>query len=312
MLKSVPLMALLVFGSVLIARDMVVSGQTTDINFNTSVSSPAYVGRHPRVLFDEAHNNADTARGRYKPFVDLVSNDGYRVVPNKSRIARNTLIGYRILVIVNPRRQPGNDAAPSFTEEERRIVKDWVLAGGALLLITDHLPFSVAAEEIASRFEIAINSGFTIDTVKYNKEAEDQTELVFTREDGLLGEHVITRGRDATERINRVVTFSGTSVKGPKGSTPLLKLSSTAMDVFPPDKPGTPEAPVDHKQVPAADRAQGVALQFGKGRVVVLADAAMLTAQVAPKGFQFGMNVTGADNRQFALNIMRWLSGLLK
>jgi hypothetical protein len=38
----------------------------------------------------------------------------------------------------------------------------------------------------------------------------------------------------------------------------------------------------------------------------------MLTAQVAPKGFRFGMNVTGIDNRQLALNIMHWLSRFLK
>jgi hypothetical protein len=44
---------------------------------------------------------------------------------------------------------------------------------------------------------------------------------------------------------------------------------------------------------------------------VVLGEAAMLTAQVAPKGFRFGMNVSGTDNRQLALNIMHWLSGLI-
>jgi 2-polyprenyl-6-methoxyphenol hydroxylase-like FAD-dependent oxidoreductase len=68
----------------------------------------------------------------------------------------------------------------------------------------------------------------------------------------------------------------------------------------------------EHKQVSAAGRAQGIALQFGKGRIVVLGEAAMLTAQIAGKGFPFGMNTPGVDNRQLALNIMHWLSGLLK
>jgi len=44
----------------------------------------------------------------------------------------------------------------------------------------------------------------------------------------------------------------------------------------------------------------------------VLGEAAMLTAQVALRGFRFGMNVTGIDNRQLALNMMHWLSGLLR
>ena len=40
-------------------------------------------GRHPRVLFDEAHNNFHTAGGRYKPFAELIANDGYQVIPNR-------------------------------------------------------------------------------------------------------------------------------------------------------------------------------------------------------------------------------------
>jgi hypothetical protein len=50
------------------------------------------------------------------------------------------------------------------------------------------------------------------------------------------------------------------------------------------------------------------------GRVVVLGEAAMLSAQVArlPDGseIKMGMNVAGNDNRQFALNVLHWLSGL--
>jgi hypothetical protein len=86
------------------------------------------------------------------------------------------------------------------------------------------------------------------------------------------------------------------------------------MDILPPaHKPASPDEPApDHRQVSAAGRAQGAALSFGKGRVVVLGEAAMLTAQVAPRVFRFGMNLPGIDNRQLALNIMHWLSGLLK
>jgi hypothetical protein len=54
-----------------------------DPNFNTQVAQPAYTRKHPKVLFDEAHNNHHTTTGRYKPFVDLISNDGYQVAPNK-------------------------------------------------------------------------------------------------------------------------------------------------------------------------------------------------------------------------------------
>jgi len=69
----------------------------------------------------------------------------------------------------------------------------------------------------------------------------------------------------------------------------------------------------DNKPVSAAGRAQGLTMSFGKGRVVVLAEAAMLSAQLAARdGKPFGMNRAGIDNRQLALNIMHWLSALLK
>jgi hypothetical protein len=46
---------------------------------------------------------------------------------------------------------------------------------------------------------------------------------------------------------------------------------------------------------------------------VVLGEAAMMSAQLAgPQKMKFGMNRPGIDNRQLALNIMHWLSGLLK
>jgi hypothetical protein len=46
--------------------------------------------------------------------------------------------------------------------------------------------------------------------------------------------------------------------------------------------------------------------------VFVVGEAAVLTAQIDPLGFKFGMNRPGSDDKQFALNIMHWLSGLLR
>ncbi|PYS32009.1 MAG: hypothetical protein DMF75_13160 [Acidobacteria bacterium] len=69
----------------------------------------------------------------------------------------------------------------------------------------------------------------------------------------------------------------------------------------------------ENAAISAAGRAQGIAFNFGKGRAVVFGEAAMLSAQVTgPNGMKFGMNRPGIDNRQLALNIMHWLSGLLK
>jgi hypothetical protein len=40
-----------------------------------------------------------------------------------------------------------------------------------------------------------------------------------------------------------------------------------------------------------------------------MAEAAMMTAQLAGPGGQskFGMNAPGSDDRQFAINVLRWL-----
>jgi len=78
-------------------------------------------------------------------------------------------------------------------------------------------------------------------------------------------------------------------------------LPNTAVDVFSQTK--TTQS--------AAGRVQGLAMKFGKGRVVVLGEAGMLSAQIDNKGRVFGMNYPNVDNRQFALNIMHWLSRLL-
>ncbi len=46
---------------------------------------------------------------------------------------------------------------------------------------------------------------------------------------------------------------------------------------------------------------------------MVLGDAAMLSAQLAGSDNRpVGMNVPNIDNRQLALNIIHWLSGVLK
>lgn len=125
--------------------------------------------------------------------------------------------------------------------------------------------------------------------------------LVFAREDGLLGDHPITRGRDASEQVNRVVTYAGQSLLGPRGSVPFLILGEPAVDRYPDDLVA----------VRAAGRCQGLALTHGKGRVVVMGEADALSAQFGRGGRPFGMDDPGNDNRQLALNIMHWLSGLL-
>jgi hypothetical protein len=65
------------------------------------------------------------------------------------------------------------------------------------------------------------------------------------------------------------------------------------------------------KSAPAKGRAQGLALSLDGGRVVVLGEAAMISAQLDEKGRPSGMNHPGVDNRKLTLNIMHWLSRVM-
>ena len=280
--------------------------QIPDPNFNPHVEHPAYTKNFPRVLFDEAHNNFHTTTGRYKPFVDLIFNDGYHVAPNRKPFSKESLKSFKILVIANAlgAEEMDDEGAdkPAFTEQECDAVSDWVDNGGALLLIADHAPFGSAAQSLAKRFEVEMSKGYVLDAE--HSEKDNPSALIFSRENKLLLDHPITLGRNDSERINRVQTFTGQALKGPKGAAQLLLLASTAIDQA--DAMGGEKKSV-------AGQAQGLAFKVGKGRVVVLGEAAMLSAQVAgSENFRMGMNVPGNDDRQFALNIMHWLSGLLK
>jgi hypothetical protein len=284
----------------------VLAQQLPDPEFNTAIDNPAYKKEGPRVLFDEAHHNFHTTEGRYKPFVDLLLNDGYRVIRNRQPFTKSSLSSLKVLVIANAlgaEEMDDNGAdASAFTEEECQAVQEWVKGGGALLLIADHAPFGGAAASLGNRFGVDMSKGFTYDEA--NSAPKGPSLLIFSRENKLLTTHPITEGRDQNERLNIVQTFTGQSLKGPDDSVAILKLSDTAKD--------TPNREAD-SSVSAAGRAQAIALKFGKGRVVVQGEAAMLSAQIAGQNKQkMGMNVPGNDNKQYALNLMHWLSGLLK
>ena len=287
---------------------LVSAQQVADPNFSTKVDRPAYKKNGPKVLFDEAHNNFHTASGRYKPFADLITNDGYQVTPNKQKFSAATLKGFDILIIANamgaPQMNLPEASNPAFTAEECDVVRDWVRQGGALLLIADHAPVGGANQILGERFGINMSKQFTADEQNFEKDTQNPGFIVYTRESGRLADHPITRGRNAAERLNKIIAFTGQSLKGPADSFAFMRLADTARDLMP---------GADSKPISAAGRAQGIAMKFGKGRAVFLGEAAMLSAQLAgPNQMKFGMNRPGTDNRQLALNIVHWLSGLLR
>lgn len=291
--------------------------QVADRDFDTTVAQPAFTVEHPRVLFDEAHRNIHTADGLYQPFADLIRNDGFDLISNQKPFSEESLSGHRILVIANALGPNDSNDSSAFTADECDAVRSWVEAGGSLLLITDHAPTGSAAQDLAQRFGVQMSKGFTEDSVNCDRSSGDFSQLLFTRENGLFAEHPIISGRKEAERVNRVMTFTGQSLKGPEFASGFLTLGTTAVNRPPSIRVeksgGDTRVIIEYGDpVPAHGHAQGLALQFGRGRIVMLGEAAMLTAQLDGRTKQpFGMNVHGIDNRQLALNIMHWLAGIL-
>lgn len=294
--------------------------QGYDPAFDASVAAPAYGDNGPVVLFDEGHNNLYLSSTGYRPFAQLLRNDGYDVEVSEGELTGEVLAPAAVLVIVAPRGANEANDDPAFSEREANAISEWVLRGGALLLITDHWPIGTAAAPLAERFGVESSAGVTTDVARAEIERAEnhiiyepgQTELnenhiAFDSDE--ISDHPVINGRNERERVSRVLTFSGQSLLGPADASPFLLLSPRAQDWLPTP---TPSGSMSFSESQAAGgRTQGVAVRFGRGRVVVLADADMLRAHTSDETGAIGMNREGYDNKQLALNIMHWLSRLI-
>ena len=284
--------------------------QVSDTTFNPPIARPAYAeGRGPVVLIDEAHNNFHTADGRYLAFARLLRRDGYVVRSSKAPLTGSALSGARVLVVANALHERNRDdwdlpTPGAFSAEEIAAVRDWVAAGGSLLLIADHMPFPGAIDQLAAAFGIYFVNGFAQDSTK-----QDGT-LVFHRSVGSLGSHVIVNGRSPAERVDSVTSFTGSAFRIIVPADTLLRLPPTTLVLMPQVawqfSRLTP-------RVAGAGMLQGAVLAHGRGRVAAFGEAAMFSAQVAgPQRNPMGMNHPAApQNAQFLLNVMHWLSGAL-
>jgi len=288
--------------------------QGNDADFKPSVPSPAFApGQGPRLLIDEGHRNLHTASGRYAAFAAVASADGFEVRASSATFLDSAPPVGSVLVIANARGEskPG-DAAFQPAESER--LRAWVESGGALFLIADHAPFGSAARSLAGAFGVEMLDGHVEDAGNAAPELPGAAFIEFTRAKGTLADHAITRGRGASESLTRVVTFGGTALRpGPHGIV-LLRLGPQARASSDPDDPRA-------KVETVAGLAQAVAVELGKGRVVIVGEAGLFGAQTIdgeaakraglPGALRFGMNHPGTDDQQFLLNALRWLARAL-
>lgn len=288
--------------------------QIADTAFNTRVEFPELTRKKPKVLFDEAHNNFHKSAGLYRPFVELIRNDGCVISINNTPLDEKKLKDFNILIIANPLGAGETPSNPAFSDAECLAIKTWVKNGGSLLLIADHYPFGSAAKSLAAQFEVSMTEGGVFDSVySVPSSKEFVMYMNFSRNNGLLDStHAIMKGKGATNQIESVFTFFGQGLQGPPQATSLLPFSKFAQDF----KASVKTEMTDKGKrtttnyvdpVSAYGKSQGLAMNYGAGRVVVLGEASLLSAQIINKK-KFGMNVPGSSNSQFALNIMRWLA----
>ncbi len=291
--------------------------QVADTLFRYDIKHPRYEkGKGPLILLDEGHHNFHTTTGRFKPFSDFLRKDGYILRGYAKKFSADELKSARILVIANALNEANQTEwrlpTPSaFTDEEIRVLANWVRQGGSLFLIADHMPFPGAAEKLAFTFGFTFYNGFAF---RKNKTAVGIGNAlaipdIFTIGNG-LEENQITHGMHSEERITSVRTFTGQAFKFPAEAIPLIVLSDEYELVLPEiawefDKQVT--------KLPASGLSQGAYRSFGKGRLVVFGEAAMFSAQIQRDSVRMGMNAPDAkQNPQFLLNIIHWLDGPLK
>jgi len=198
----------------------------------------------------------------------------------------------------------------AFSTSEIDALVNWVRAGGALLLISDHMPFGGAVADLASAFGIEVSNGFAVDTTAIthlSSESVDTAGLfMFRRADGTLSSHPVTEGRTDAERIDSVATDAGCAFRLPPAGESLLTLGPSAVSLLPQVSwefyDSTPRQPI-------GGWSQGGVMRFGRGRVAIFGDAFPIRA---PESIRPGtVDEKGLEHPQFTLNLFHWLSGLL-
>jgi hypothetical protein len=314
MRRGVLLVAALVVGAALPAQQM------PDTSFHPVVRRPAWArGGGPRLCLDEGHHNFHTLDNRFLAFGELARGDGYRVSALKAAFTAQSLTACDVLVIGNA--QPNDDPWASypyptptaFSPAEVRSLHRWVRRGGALLLLADHMPLAGAAKPLAAAFGVSFTDGFAVE--KYGggdaRDSAFSIPTLFRAADGTLGQHAVLRGRDSSETVTQVRSFTGQAFQvQARAAVPLMILAPSFISLEPrvawEFKPDTPRRAV-------GGWLQGAAIPVRRGRLAVFGEAGMFSAQLTSgKRAPMGMNAPFAEqNAQFILNVLHWLSGLL-
>lgn len=294
--------------SFILITNILFSQQIPDTLYIPSIENSAYKNKKgPIIYIDEFHNNFHTKDNRFLPFARLLRQDGYIVNGFQHKFSESHLKSIQFLVISNALAE--GSSAPftiptkgAFSQNEITNLRNWVKNGGSLFLIADHMPFAGAASELGKAFGFKFYDSFLFDNTQNGI-------IEFSRENSMLNSNFITNGRNKSESVNKIKTFTGQAFKIPKKAISILTIKKDFM-VYLPDTMWVFNN--NTKKFNADKLSQGAVLEYGKGRIAVFGEAAMFTAQLAGRNkFKVGMNSKQApENYKLLLNIIHWLDRL--
>lgn len=290
--------------------------QVADRTFQFNNTQPAFAANTgPVVCVDAAHRNVHTLDEGYYAFGTLLRGDGFRTMALREPFNSGIRDDCAVLVIANA-------AAPLVEDEVRQLLR-WIVAGGRVLLVMDHAPYPRFVERLSTAVGASpFNGGATYrvfgtipDTMVRRLAEESRTTidsvLRMVGAVGSLGDHPILRGRPGADPPVRTIdTFGGSVFYPAPGMRALLRVpGGTVGEIWWPDR----FSPANEPRYALDGWLAGGAGEVGSGRVVILGEAAMCSAQLAGAArTPMGMNAPLAvDNARFCLNIIRWLAGAL-
>lgn len=280
--------------------------------------------RSPTVLIDSGHHNLGDSEGRAS-IIRFLRPHGYEFKELYGQFSEEALQGVDVaiiegalsarnaLVIRPPTPEQISSAwrlpAPTaFAPSEIEILRRWVMDGGSLLIVFDHMPVAGAAQELCGAFGIEVSNGYAVNA----SQLEDLSaptiaragSVVFDRADGSLESHAITDGRDPSERIDRAATYVGSAFRLPSQGQSLLTLGASFVALLPEVawefSESTPRASI-------GGWSQGGVLRVGKGRLAVFGEYGVLVSPEMVENPDKPDNPQ-RQNPQLLLNTLRWLT----
>jgi hypothetical protein len=291
--------------------------RTVDESYQPDIPDPAFQeGAGPAVCMDAAHNNFHTVAGTYRPFADVLRRDGFRVWETDQPVGPGSLSECDVFVIADAQPPARRGAPPTFSEVEVNTLHDWVREGGALFIITDHMPDPGPIRELAASFGLEVNDGYVME----GGPGAGRRPTLFRMDAGTIVPDPLTLEMESDGAIQQIATFTGSAFRSLPGSggpgvgghfRPLLVFGPGLESWMPEEYYGfTDRTP----RIDVEGWYQGGVSEWGRGRLAFFSEAAMFTAQVFENGaVRVGMNAPeAADNLRLLRRVMGWLAGVVE